>query len=196
MIKKLFKLFCFSIMALVVGIMAFRIYTLNHYPAFASGVVPTEKLSASYDAGTLKGVSWEVPTKFDSTGDFFIHKPIYFENEKTLEITVRYNNSLLDELKHSGGGEELPLDVTLYADGTTRVQPVTHIYGEAYGIYCYRRYVFEDVTLSDYDILYIDIYTASTDYETSPYSSISVYDESIKIKEYGLSLKDKSALKS
>ena len=182
-------------MALVVGMMAFRIYTLNHYPAFASGVVPTESLCTSFSAKTLSGVTWDVPTEFDSTGDFFIHGPIYFENEKTLEITVRYNNSLLSEFKKVDNGEDLPLDVTLYADGTERIKPATYVYGEAYGIYCYRRYVFEGVTLSDYDILYVDIYTDSTDYKNSPYSSISVYDKNIKIKDYRLSLKDKSALK-
>ncbi len=195
MFKKLFSLLCYLIMALVVGTMLFRIYTLNHYPAFAKGVLPTHSLGASYSSGTLSGVTWEPEAVFDDTGDFFIHQPIYFENEKTLIVTVRYNNSLLEELKHEGNGEDLPLDVTLYTDGKTRVHPTTYSYGKAYGIYSYRRYVFENITLSDYDILYIDIYTDATDYSVSPYSSISVYDGSEKVKAYKLTSADKRALK-
>lgn len=195
MFKKLFSILCYLIMALVVGTMLFRIYTLNHYPAFAKGVIHTPSLSVSYNNSTLNGVTWEPETVFDDTGDFFIHQPIYFENEKTLILTVRYNNSLLEELRHDGSGEDLKLDVSLYADGKTRVHPTTYSYGEAYGIYSYRRYVFENVVLDDYDILYADIYTDIADYTVSPYSSISVYDGSEKIKPYRLTGADKRALK-
>ena len=195
MFKKLFSLFCYAIMALVVGIMAFRIYTLNHYPAFAEGVVHTSSLSASYNNDTLRGVTWELEAEFDDTGDFFVHQPIYFENEKTLIVTVRYNNSLLEEWKHDGNGEDLDLDVSLYADGKERVHPTDYKYGDAYGIYSYRRYIFENVTLSDYDILYIDIYHGEADYNVSPYSSVSVYDSGVKIQNYKLTGADKKALK-
>ncbi len=195
MIKKLFKLFCFAIMAIVVGMMAFRIYTLNCYPASAEGVVATASLKASYKSDTLKGITWEPYTEFDSTGDFFIHQPVYFENEKTLIVTVRYNNSLLKEWKHSGKGDTLILDVTLYADGKERIYPVSYTYSEAYGIYSYRRYAFENVTLSDYEILYLDIYNGESDYSTAPYSSISVYDQKSVPKPYSLSGADKRMLK-
>ena len=195
MFKKLFSLFCYAIMALVVGIMAFRLYTLNHYPAFAEGIVPTSGLSFSYKNDTLHGVTWELEAEFDDTGDFFIHQPIYFENEKTLIVTVRYNNSLLTEWKHEGNGEDLSLDVTLYADGTERIHPTTYSYGYAYGIYSYRRYVFENVTLSDYEILYLDIYHGEADYDISPYSSVSVYNDGAKITPYRLTGADKRALK-
>ena len=195
MFKNLFKFFCFSIMALVVGIMAFRIFTLNHYPAFAKGALYTDKLSSSYKEGTLSGVTWDIAAEFDATGDFFASKPIYFENEKTLVITVRYNDSLLEEWKHSGNGEDLVLDVTLFADGKERIRPLTYTYGHAYGIYSYRRYVFEGVTLSDYDILYVDIYNGETDYSTSPYSSIAVYESAWKEEPYKLTASDKKILK-
>lgn len=195
MFKKLFKAFCYAIMILVVGTLAFRLYTLNHYPAFAKGVLPTDGLIFSYKNDTLRGMTWEPEAEFDDTGDFFIYQPIYFENEKTLTVTVRYNNSLLEEWKHNGNGEDLVLDVTLYADGTERIHPTDYSYGEAYGIYSYRRYVFENVTLSDYEILYIDIYHGEADYNISPYSSIAVYDRGVKTEPYKLTAADKKALK-
>ncbi|MBQ6613869.1 MAG: hypothetical protein IIX18_00960 [Clostridia bacterium] len=195
MLKKLFKLFCFSIMALVVGTMAFRIYTLNHYPAFAKGVADTEALCTSYKDGVLSGITWDIPAEFDATGDFFVSRPIYFENEQTLIFTVRYNDSLLEEWKHEGNGEDLLLDVTVYADGKERIEPLTYTYGHAYGLYSYRRYVFEGVSLSDYDILYVDIYNGETDYSVSPYSSVAVYESSWKTEPYKLSASDKKILK-
>lgn len=194
MIKKLFSLFCYAIMAIVVGIMAFRLYTLNHYPAFAEGILPTAAISSSYKNGTLNGITWDLDAEFDNTGDFFIHQPVYFENEKTLFVTVRYNNSLLTEWKHEGSGADLVLDVSLYADGKERIHEADYVYGEAYGIYSYRRYVFEGISLSDYEILYIDIYRDEPDYNTSPYSSVSVYDSSVKTEDYKLTGRDKKAL--
>ena len=189
------KAFGLGIILLVVGILGFRLYTLNHYPSFARGVVPTETLKSAYATGSLSATTWELPNEFDATGDFWVHQPIYFANEKTLMITVRYNDAVLTELKHTGNGEDLLLDVTLYADGTERVHPLTYSYGYAYGLYSYRRYVFEGVDLTDYKYLYLDVYHGEADYNVAPYASMDIYKGTVEVETYKLTMADKRGLK-
>ena len=194
MIQKIFKWFCAAIAVLVIGTLGFRLYTLNHYPAFARGVLATDTLRAEYASGEIDAVTWEPRAYLDEAGDFFIHQPIYFAKSKTLIVTIRYNDSLLTELKHDGGGDTLPLDVTLYADGTERVHASDYTYGYAYELYSYRRYVFENVDLDAYTNLYLDIYLDTPDYSVAPYSSIEVYDTTAEVSPYKLTGADKKAL--
>jgi len=190
MIKKIFKWLCVAVAVSVIGTLGFRFYSLNHYPAFAKGIFATEELKNS---ALPEGVTWTPRVYMDESGDFFIHQPIYFPEEDTLFITVRYNDSLLREWKHTGTGEDLPLDVTLYADGTARVPASDYRYGHAYGIYSYRRYVFKNVDLSDYTNLYLDVYHGEPDYTTRPYS-IEVYEQNAEMRAYKLTNADKKAL--
>ncbi len=184
-----------GIILLVVGILGFRLYTLNHYPSFARGVLPTDTLKSAYANGSLSAITWEPASEFDPNGDFWVHQPIYFPEEKTLIITVRYNDSVLPEFKHAESGETLPLDVTLYADGTERVHPLTYAYGYAYGIYSYRRYVFEGVELSNYEFLYLDVYHGEADYNVAPYASVNIYAKADPTEDYKLTWADKKALR-
>ena len=191
----IFKAIGTAIVLLVVDMLAFRLYTLNHYPNFARGILPTDTLKNAYADGVLSAITWEPSVEYDENGDYFVHQPIYFPEEKTLIVTVRYNDSLLEELRHTGGGDTLQMDVSLYADGTERVHPLTYTYNYAYGIYSYRRYVFEGVELSDYAYLYLDIYHDEPDYNVAPYSSIEFYRATEPTSEYKLTSADKKALR-
>ncbi len=193
MIGKIFKFLFYGIILLVVGLLGFRLYTFNHYPDFAKGVIATDTLRTGYKSGTLAATTWEMPTKIDAAGEFFVYEPLYFENEKTLIITVRYNDSLLEAMKFDGGGDALPLFPSLYADGTERVLPTKYEYGYAYGIYSYRRYVFENTDLDIYEHLYLDIHR-NEDYGAVPYTTLEIYSASTNHKEYKLTAHDKKEL--
>ena len=65
MLKKIFKFFGLAIVLWVVLLMSFRIYTVNHYPPTAEGIVPTDSLKAAYAAGTLDAETWEARTLYD-----------------------------------------------------------------------------------------------------------------------------------
>lgn len=192
-IKRIFKLFCLAIAVTVIGMLFFRMYTINNYPSKAKGVIATEALSNSYASGTLNGITWDLPTDHDNAGEFFVYQPIYFEDEKTLIITVRYNDSVLEAMKHEGGGEALPLFPSLYADGTERVLPALYNYTHEYKLYSYRRYVFENVELGNYEHLYLDIHLKEA-YEESPYTTLEVYNTKERTTEYKLSSADKKIL--
>lgn len=193
MIGKIFKFLGIGVVLLVLSLLAYRFFTLNTYPDFAKGVIPTETLSESYKAGTLKGKTWKLPTVADNTGDFFAYEPIYFEKEKTLIITIRYNDSFLEEQKFDGVGKDYPLFPSLYADGTKRVLPTTYEYGYAFSMYSYRRYVFENVDLSQYEHLYLDIHF-DEDYVAVPYTTLEIYNNSRKMSDYRLTDNDRKEL--
>lgn len=194
MIGKIFKYFFIAVALVVLSMLAFRFFAINNYPDDAKGVIRTEALANSYRAGTLKGKTWEISATHDNTGDFFVHQPIYFEKEKTLIITVRYNNSFLAEQKFEGDGSELPLFPSLYADGKERIFPSTYHYSYAFGIYSYRRYVFENIDISGYEHLYLDIHL-DDNYFDAPHSSLDIYNTKSKIKDYKLTKIDKNRLK-
>lgn len=194
MIGKIFKYLCFALMFFVVAVLGYRFYTLNYYPDFAEAVIRTDALVSGYNADTLSGKTWKTPDKYDVNGYFFVHQPIYFENEKTLIITIRYNNSLLEKLKFDGSSEELDLFPSLRSEGSERILPFAYRHGEAYGIYSYRRYVFENVELEDTKQLLLDVHLDEA-YEEAPYARIEIYKESTRLKNYKLTRNDKNELK-
>ncbi len=193
-IGRIFKFFCAAIAITVIGTLGFRMFTLNNYPSSAKGVIATDALAKSYMASTLNGVTWDLPAEYDNAGEFFAHQPLYFEKEKTLIITIRYNDSLLKDMKHEGSGDTLALFPSLYADGIGRVLPATYKYSHEYGLYSYRRYVFENVTLSDYEHMYLDIHL-DEGYEEAPYTTLEIYNTKERIKDYKLSGTDKKELR-
>ena len=202
MLKKIFKFFGLAIVLWVVLLMSFRIYTVNHYPPTAEGIVPTDSLKAAYAAGTLDAETWEARTLYDNNrkSKFFSHQPIYVPSTETLIVTLRYNNSLLEIMADDFGFEksssrDLPLDVSLFADGYERIHPTTSRFSTAFGLYGYRRYVFEGVSADMLDGLYIDVYyAADADYAASPYASLELRDASREPEAYKLTAADKKAL--
>ncbi len=192
-LKFAWKFFWAGLMLLVVGMLAFRFYTLNHYPAFAKGIVATDALKDGYKDGALSAITWRIPEELDEEGYFFAHEPIYLEDEKTFIITVRYNDNLLEELKSDKNGEDLLLYPSLSYEETERKLPYAYIYGHAYGLYSYRRYVFENVELSDYEHIYLNIHLEE-DYESSPFVILDIYDATAPTEEYKLTKRDKNAL--
>ena len=115
-------------------------------------------------------------------------------------MTLRYNNSLLAIMAEDFGfaetnGRDLPLDVSLFADRHERIHPSTYTFTTAFGLYSYRRYVFEGVSADMLDTLYIDVYYAdNADYTASPYASLELRDASREPEVYKLTAADKKAL--
>lgn len=202
MVKKILRYLCISVIVFVIGLMFIRIFMLNHYPAAAEGVIRTNSLAAAYADGSISGVSWTPPVPYDhkKEGNFFSHQPLYFEAQKTLIITIRYNDSLLDKLKekfdYTGDAESLPLAVSLYADGHEAIRPTTYTYLHANGLYSYRRYVFENLTLADYEYLYLDVnYGDYAPEGEAPFASLEIYAPKCVLVPYKLTAADKKALK-
>ncbi len=193
-LKFLWNFFWIALMVTVVGLLAFRFYTLNHYPSFAKGIIPTESLKDNFKSdGSLNAITWRMPEELDEEGCFFAYQPIYIEEEKTFIITVRYNDALLEELNFDGNGESFEMFPSLSYKETERKLPSSYEYGYAYGLYSYRRYVFENVDLSDYEHIYLSIHL-DDDYEASPFVILDIYDAAAPTDGYKLTWRDKKAL--
>ena len=76
-LKFMWNFFWVGLMTFVVGMLVFRFYTLNHYPALAKGVVATDALKEGYQNGTLSAITWKMPMELDNEGYFFVYEPIY-----------------------------------------------------------------------------------------------------------------------
>ena len=63
----------------------------------------------------------------------------------------------------------------------------------AFGIYSYRRYVFENVVLPDSEQLLLYIHL-DKNYEESPFALVEVYNKNCEFKEYKLTGSDKKEL--
>lgn len=202
MLKKICKLLGLLIILTVVLLMSFRIYTVNHYPTAAEGLIATDTLKAAYADGTLEAVTWDPRTPYDNNqkSKFFSHQPIYVPEAQTLIVTLRYNDSLLPLMAEEFGfavtdGASLPLEVSLFADGHERLYPQTYAFTTAFGLYSYRRYVFEGVSADMLDGLYIDVYYADgADRSASPYASLELREAGRETEPYKLTAADKKAL--
>lgn len=201
MFKKILHWVCVAMIFFVVGLLFARMYTINNYPKAAEGVIRTETLASAYADGTLSGVKWEPAVPYDNnkSSNFFSHQPLYFAEQKTLIVTIRYNDSLLDKMNeqfgYTGDAESLPLSVSLYADGHEHIRPTTYTYLHANALYSYRRYVFEGVTLDDYEYLYLDVCYGdyAADGET-PFTSLEIYSPRCTPVPYKLTAADKKTL--
>lgn len=202
MLKKICKLLGLLVILTVVLLMSFRIYTVNHYPPAAEGLIATDALKVAYADGDLDVVTWEPRTPYDNNqkSKFFSHQPIYVSTTQTLIVTLRYNNSLLPLMAEEFGfevtsGASLPLEVSLFADGHARLYPTTFTFSTAFGLYSYRRYVFEGVSTDMLDGLYIDVYYAdNADHSVSPYTSLELREANRETEPYKLTVADKKAL--
>ena len=192
-LKNISKFFCAVIAITVIGMLGYRIFSINYYPSDAKGVIVTDVLAASYNSGTLLGKTWKLSANYDADGEFFAYQPIYFKNEQTLIVTVRYNDSVIEKLKYDGGGDTLPLFPALKADGTEKIFPLKFEYSKAFGLYSYRRYVFENISLDECKSLDLDIYLTDN-YEGAPYSSITIYADTFIQKDYKFTEADKKDL--
>ena len=68
--KNISKFFCAMIAITVFGMLGYRFFSINYYPASAKGVVETATLSQSYQNGTLSGQTWKLSANYDADGDF------------------------------------------------------------------------------------------------------------------------------
>ncbi len=114
-IKILIAVVCIT----VIGFIAFRITIFNHYPDSVSGLIFTPELEEYYEAngGNIGAFTQDNSVKYDDPekGNFFFDKLIIVPSADHLQVAVRYNTSLMDNLALEYGVEldpdALPTDL-------------------------------------------------------------------------------------
>ena len=104
-IKILIALVC----AAVIGVIAFRITVFNNYPKEVSRIIWTDSLADYYEAtdGDIGAKSQSTRLSYDDPkeGNFFFGELIIVPGADHLQVTVRYNTSLMQAIKDEYGVE-------------------------------------------------------------------------------------------
>ena len=156
-IKLIAIIICFS----VVGLLGARLLLFNYIPASVSNIYFTDALSRYYDEtdGSIGAKTQTLRAKYDDAkeGNFFCDNLIVVSEIGHLEITLRYNVSLIEKLKEELGLTELPEDTgelftfTLRRNGEI-TESDNRIVGElvartsdSFMLYTYHKLVFEGI---------------------------------------------------
>ncbi|MBR7116270.1 MAG: hypothetical protein IKC87_00990 [Clostridia bacterium] len=93
----------------VIGVIGFRISIFNNYPEEVSRVIFSDELKAYYDknGGNISAATQSAPTKYDDPdeGNFFFDKLVFVTGADHVQLTVRYNTSLMAAIKEEYGIE-------------------------------------------------------------------------------------------
>ena len=202
------KIIALVIIFSVVGLLAVRLIMFNHYPKSMKTIYFNDTLTAFYNEhkGDIGAKTQKLKAPYDDEkeGNFLCNHLILIPELGQLQITLRYNNSLLNKLAAELSltpkqleAEDLlsfsleSLDFEVEGSSETVGTPSV-IKREKVGMYTYYKLVFDGVDLSrdaacDWTVLNVFV-KGQTD--TEPYGKILIYDRTEKyysIKDYTLS---------
>lgn len=176
--KKALKIFFTAILLIIIGLIIVRIGIMQDKSAFDDFKI-TEKSAAAYaEKGDLTVRTLKLKDKISSSGLFCAYSMYYVEETGELQVTVRYNNRSLDgidieneeqlsftlfeheadkESESSADAEED--EIKFYSDGNY-YEPVSVETKTKYGLYSFRKLIFEDIELTEekmnnYDLLVV-----------------------------------------
>ncbi len=107
----IFKAIIFTLCFAVVGFFIFRLFIFNYYPDELTQIYFTDELKAHYNKtnGNIGALTQELLDSrnfgYDDSkeGNFFAKSFIYIPATEELQITLRYNTSLMDKLRDDYG---------------------------------------------------------------------------------------------
>ena len=148
----------------VVGFLAFRLFIFNSYPDSVKGLYVNDELAAHYaevgDEIRIKTQSLRYPYDNEDEGNFFCSNLIVIPEINQLQITARFNVSLMDSIKEKYGVELNPDAENLFTfklsviplsvEGSAPISTGTLSVSESDKLMMYRYYklVFDDVDFS------------------------------------------------
>ena len=98
----------------VVGLLGFRMFVFNYYPSEMKSLYFTDSLAAYYEerGGDIYAETQKLRYKYDDAeeGNFFADNLILVREAGQLQLSVRYNKTLLDKLSEKYGREISPSD--------------------------------------------------------------------------------------
>lgn len=178
------------------GMFILRIMLSDYYPAEAKGTLENTVLSAAYgEDGTPPEAFLQDPvTPYDNKerAHFFFNYFVLIPEAKQIQLTLRYNNSTLEDIKNDKGLDALPAGdderFSYYLrDANGKLYPLSDANYCTFLIYNYRRLVFDNVDTSTTGMIYLDVYFGECDPEVDPpYGSMLVYVPEKAVKNYAL----------
>lgn len=201
---KIFKTIIVVGVFIVCAMFILRIALADYYPARAKAILDNEALESAYsENGGLPPRAYlqEPVTPYDNKekAHFFFNFFVYIPDADQVQLTLRYNNSTLEDLKKDMELDAIPEGDTdelrfYLRDASGQVYPCIEENYSEFLIYNYRRLVFDGVTLAlnDTEIgsagyFYLDVYYGDADVENDvPYGSMLVFVPEKPVKDYTL----------
>ena len=91
----------------VIGIFAFRMIVYNYYPDTVKNILFTDSLSAYYEEtnGNINAQTQKLRAPYDdpNVGNFFADNLIIIEGINEIQVSVRFNNALINTLNEKHG---------------------------------------------------------------------------------------------
>lgn len=177
----------FAVIALLIG----RIMLSNHYPSGMKELYASENLlSACADGGRVEVRTQALLYSYDDPRDtrLMANHFYYAPSVGEVQVTVRYNVSILEKVKEDFDLKEAPApSADLFAfflvdEKNGDLYPLSHIETDSYQMYQYAKLVFSGVEFREEteNLCLIAYYQGAVD-ETGkdPYSHITLYHKSL-----------------
>ncbi len=152
----------------IIGLMLTRLF-MSKPPASMKEMIWTDSVKAAYDAHKNSGDPDDKGLKIDhilcsdsfsEDGMFSVSMITYCEEISQLQVTVRYNNRVLNYLeeKYPGAKEaDEPYRFVLRDDKDKLYTSYSYSSAGRFG-YTYRHIIFDGVTLTDVSAIYLDVH--------------------------------------
>ena len=181
----------------VIGLLAFRIFTFNYYPASMKKLYFNDTLTSFYNqnGGDISVKTQKLRAPYDDAdeGNFFCDNLYVIEELGQLQLSLRYNTSFLDKLKTelSLTDEQLAADDLLSfrlwksGEGTNPavqvVGKLTYSERDSFTMYRYYKLVFDGIDLTavgedKIEWIRLEVFVKGQKDEKKPYSMIAVYE--------------------
>ena len=204
------KTVCVVLVFSIIGFLAFRVFSFNYYPSSAKDIYFNDSLTAFYNEreGDIGALTQSLRAPYDDAdkGNFFCDNLIIIPELGQLQLSVRYNISMLSSLEQDLSLSDLSPDdkdlftFRLYMSGESEDE-AEHIVGrldyvgfDSFLMYRYYKLVFDDIDFkmdSEDKINWIrlEIFVNGVS-DDKPYSMVAVYENNESydtFKEYKLS---------
>ena len=204
------KTVCVVLVFSIIGFLAFRVFSFNYYPSSAKDIYFNDSLTAFYNEreGDIGALTQSLRAPYDDAdkGNFFCDNLIIIPELGQLQLSVRYNISMLSSLEQELSLTDLSPDdkdlftFRLYMSGESEDE-AEHIVGrldyvgfDSFLMYRYYKLVFDDIDFkmdSEDKINWIrlEIFVNGVS-DDKPYSMVAVYENNESydtFKEYKLS---------
>jgi len=196
--RKIVKTTAIALIFIFIGLVFFRIWLSDYYPAKARYLVPNERLGSVYNekGGDLYAFAQKGLTPYDGSmkGNFFFAYFVRIPEAEQVQVTVRYNLNTLDNIKKDFTLDTLPSEYDerftfVLRDSDGGVHYPSKSVKSALTVYRYQRLVYDGVP--DAPVLYLDVYFGPADIENDkPYGSMMIYNNLAPVKEYKIKTRE------
>lgn len=214
---KLLRFLVLLLILAVTGVLGWRVCFSESYE-ITKGLSVNEKLTQAYaQHGENLILQYQedratITKSEGSYGYFSVIEYVFIPQANQLQVVVRYNNSTLKHLAEDYGLPEVPdregdhydVSVVLTRDLTPgdssdnhdsstlvkeRIHPTGEPIRESTALYNYRRYTFDNVTVTDATVgAFVDIYyNGDINYDADAYGTLLIYDNTAPWIAYELS---------